>query len=160
MGLQTILQDSHPCACRDTQLKHSQRLHTQFNQGLCLWKWACVTPSVSVLSMPASLSLYLSINVSFCLAHGPLPSILSDCLSDLICFQFRQNIYHWVHFYKTMDVIFLRGSALTQIIPLTNFFNLIVMNSGPHGKRIVGLCPPLGHFCVKFASSPQLETLN
>lgn len=69
-----------------THLKSGQLLHTQFNQGLCLWKWAYVTSSVSTPPppTPASLSFYLSINVSFCLSHGLL-LLLSVWLP--VCFE-------------------------------------------------------------------------
>lgn len=96
MGLQTILQDSHsrPRAQTHIHLKSSQLLHTQFNQGLCLWKWAYVTSSVSLLSSP---SASLSINVSLCLSHGFLLPFLSDCLSALIHFSLLAK-YIAVHY--------------------------------------------------------------
>lgn len=60
-------------------LKSSQLLHTQFNQGLCLWKWAYVTSSVSTppLHLPLCLSTYR-------LSHGLL-LLLSVWLP--VCFE-------------------------------------------------------------------------
>lgn len=53
-----------------THLKSGQLLHTQFNQGLCLWKWAYVTSSVSTPPPPYTclsviLSVYQCIVLSF-----------------------------------------------------------------------------------------------
>lgn len=112
MGLQTILQDSpphphlhHTHTYTHIQLKSSQQLHTQFNQSLCLWKWAYVTSSVSVLSsLPASLSSYLSFGVSLWLK--PFPAFLSvwhissvPLLHVYLC-ELTKNTFFTQSFYK------------------------------------------------------------
>lgn len=72
-----------------THLKSSQLLHTQFNQGLCLWKWAYVTSSVSTpplhltLCHSICLSMYRSVFLTVCFF-----CFLSDCLSALRHFTF------------------------------------------------------------------------
>lgn len=59
------------------QLKSGQLPHTQFNQGLCLWKRAYVTSSVSALSSPPASPSFLPVHQCFTLSVSWLPASLS-----------------------------------------------------------------------------------
>lgn len=108
-------------------LKSSQQLHTQFNQGLCLWKWAYVTSSVFCTFLSACLSLLLSISVSFCLVHH-FPfclSVSSDAV--LLSHYIGLLLLLQIHLYEAIRgcyfffvCFFFKGKSFWKISQWTN----------------------------------------